>query len=228
MKLNKTSLLALALAASISLAACGGTSDEVTATPSPAPTATPEASTPEDSTGETEDGDMGVAEVAEPDSELSALVDSIYEAYPVELMMMQTTAIDLADESWLTYNTGLTTEQAALVDAGVKSESLTGSQAYSLVLLRVKDAADAQTVADAMLENIDPAKWVCVMADQQRVVTFDDKVLFVMASSELTDVNAFIDALPEALGIEYTYDKTAEVEAGDAVAPDMNAPVVAG
>lgn len=225
MKLNKTSLLALALAASISLAACGAPdSEESTATP--APTATPEASPPEDSSEST--GDMGVAEVAEPDSELSALVDSIYEAYPVELMMMQTTAIDLDDESWLTYNTGLTAEQAELVDAGVKSESLTGSQAYSLVLLRVKDAADAQTVADAMLENIDPAKWVCVMADQQRVVTFDDKVLFVMASSELTDVNALIDALPEALGIEYTYDKTAEVEAGDAVAPDMDAPVVAG
>ena len=225
MKLNKTSLLALALAASISLAACGAPASEES-TDTPAPTATPEASTPEDSSEST--GDMGVAEVAEPDSELSALVDSIYEAYPVELMMMQTTAIDLDDESWLTYNTGLTAEQAELVDAGVKSESLTGSQAYSLVLLRVKDAADAQTVADAMLENIDPAKWVCVMADQQRVVTFDDTVLFVMASSELTDVNALIDALPEALGIEYTYDKTAEVEAGDAVAPDMDAPVVAG
>lgn len=225
MKLNKTSLLALALAASISLAACGAPASEES-TDTPAPTATPEASTPEDSSEST--GDMGVAEVAEPDSELSALVDSIYEAYPVELMMMQTTAIDLDDESWLTYNTGLTAEQAELVDAGVKSESLTGSQAYSLVLLRVKDAADAQNVADAMLENIDPAKWVCVMADQQRVVTFDDKVLFVMASSELTDVNALIDALPEALGIEYTYDKTAEVEAGDAVAPDMDAPVVAG
>ena len=225
MKLNKTSLLALALAASISLAACGAPASEES-TDTPAPTATPEASTPEDSSEST--GDMGVAEVAEPDSELSALVDSIYEAYPVELMMMQTTAIDLDDESWLTYNTGLTAEQAELVDAGVKSESLTGSQAYSLVLLRVKDAADAPTVADAMLENIDPAKWVCVMADQQRVVTFDDKVLFVMASSELTDVNALIDALPEALGIEYTYDKTAEVEAGDAVAPDMDAPVVAG
>ena len=227
MKLNKTSLLALALAASISLAACGAPASEES---TPAPTATPEASTPEDSaegTGEA-GGDMGVAEVAEPDSELSALVDSIYETYPVELMMMQTTAIDLADESWLTYNTGLTAEQAALVDAGVKSESMTGSQAYSLVLLRLKDAADAQTVADAMLANIDPAKWVCVMADQERVAAFDDKVLFVMANSELTDVNALFDALPEALGIEYTYDQTAEIKADDSVAPDMNAPVVAG
>lgn len=220
--MTKTSLLALAMAAALSLAACGASSQSATATP--APTATPEASTAEDGVSD----DMGVAEVAEPDSELSAMVDNIYEAYPVELMMMQTTAIDLNDEAWLTYNTGLNAEQAALVDAGVKSESMTGSQAYTLVLLRVKDPADAQTIADAMLENMDPARWVCVMADKMRVATFDDKVLFVMTSSELTDIDALFDAVPGALGVEFSYDKSADVAADDAMVPseeEMNNPV---
>mgnify|MGYP001625161794 FL=1 len=221
--MTKTSLLALAMAAAISLAACGASSQSTTATP--APTATPETSTAEDG-AMTED--MGVAEVAEPDSELSAMVDSIYEAYPVELMMMQTTAIDLNDEVWLTYNTGLSAEEAALVDAGVKSESMTGSQAYTLVLLRVKDAADAQTVADTMLDKMDPARWVCVMADKMRVATFDDKVLFVMTDSELTDIDALFAAVPDALGVEFTYDKSADVAADDAMVPsqeEMNNPV---
>ena len=221
--MTKTSLLALAMAAALSLAACGASSQSTTATP--APTATPETSTAEDG-AMTED--MGVAEVAEPDSELSAMVDSIYEAYPVELMMMQTTAIDLDDEAWLTYNTGLSAEEAALVDAGVKSESMTGSQAYTLVLLRVKDAADAQTVADTMLEKMDPARWVCVMADKMRVATFDDKVLFVMTDSELTDIDALFAAVPDALGVEFTYDKSADVAADDAMVPsqeEMNNPV---
>ena len=221
--MTKTSLLALAMAAALSLAACGASSQSTTATP--APTATPETSTAEDG-AMTED--MGVAEVAEPDSELSAMVDSIYEAYPVELMMMQTTAIDLNDEAWLTYNTGLSAEEAALVDAGVKSESMTGSQAYTLVLLRVKDAADAQTVADTMLEKMDPARWVCVMADKMRVATFDDKVLFVMTDSELTDIDALFAAVPDALGVEFTYDKSADVAADDAMVPsqeEMNNPV---
>lgn len=220
--MTKTSLLALAMAAALSLAACGASSQSATATP--APTATPEASTAEDGVSD----DMGVAEVAEPDSELSAMVDSVYEAYPVELMMMQTTAIDLNDEAWLNYNTGLNAEQAALVDAGVKSESMTGSQAYTLVLLRVKDPADAQTIADAMLENMDPARWVCVMADKMRVATFDDKVLFVMTSSELTDIDALFDAVPGALGVEFSYDKSADVAADDAMVPseeEMNNPV---
>lgn len=220
--LTKTSLLALAMAAAVSLAACGASSQSATATP--APTATPEVSTAEDGVSD----DMGVAEVAEPDSELSAMVDSIYEAYPVELMMMQTTAIDLNDEAWLTYNTGLDAEQAALVDAGVKSESMTGSQAYTLVLLRVKDPTDAQTVADTMLEKMDPARWVCVMADKMRVATFDDKVLFVMTSSELTDIDALFDAVPGALGVEFTYDKSADVAAADSMVPseeEINNPV---
>lgn len=220
--MTKTSLLALAMAAALSLAACGASSQSTTATP--APTATPETSTAEDGVSD----DMGVAEVAEPDSELSAMVDSIYEAYPVELMMMQTTAIDLKDETWLTYNTGLSAEEAALVDAGVKSESMTGSQAYTLVLLRVKDAADAQTVADTMLEKMDPARWVCVMADKMRVATFDDKVLFVMTDSELTDIDALFAAVPDALGVEFTYDKSADVAADDAMVPsqeEMNNPV---
>lgn len=220
--MTKTSLLALAMAAALSLAACGASSQSTTATP--APTATPETSTAEDGVSD----DMGVAEVAEPDSELSAMVDSIYEAYPVELMMMQTTAIDLDDEAWLTYNTGLSAEEAALVDAGVKSESMTGSQAYTLVLLRVKNAADAQTVADAMLEKMDPARWVCVMADKMRVATFDDKVLFVMTDSELTDIDALFAAVPDALGVEFTYDKSAEMAADDAMVPsqeEMNNPV---
>lgn len=220
--MTKTSLLALAMAAALSLAACGASSQSTTATP--APTATPETSTAEDGVSD----DMGVAEVAEPDSELSAMVDSIYEAYPVELMMMQTTAIDLKDETWLTYNTGLSAEEAALVDAGVKSESMTGSQAYTLVLLRVKDAADAQTVADTMLDKMDPARWVCVMADKMRVATFDDKVLFVMTDSELTDIDALFAAVPDALGVEFTYDKSADVAADDAMVPsqeEMNNPV---
>ena len=214
-----------ALALTLALLAGCGRTDAPQATPTPAPTMTPlpddilnQPATPPEDEG-TPEGSAPQTE-AEPDAELAALVDSIYEVYPVEIMMPQTRAIDLAEESWLKYNAGLTLDQGALVDAGVLSESLTGSQAYSLVLLRLKDAADAPAIAEAMLENIDPAKWVCVVADVQRVVAFDDKVLYVMANRELADVNALVDALPEALGVSYTLDERVEAEepaAGDLV-----------
>lgn len=212
----KKALICLSLAAALALIACGGNDTATEATPTPLPDdvmnqpATPEGD------GEVDPGmemtpETGTEVTA--DAELSGMVDQIYEAYPVELMMMTTSAVDLSDESWLTYNTGLTAEQGALVDAGVLSESMTGSQAYSMVLLQVKDEADAQTIADAVLNNVQMNKWVCTMADKARVVTFGDKVLFVMSNSELADVDALIDAVPDALGVTFDYDqsKTAEM-----------------
>ena len=44
----------------------------------------------------------------------------------------------------------------------------------------------------------------------QRVVAFDDKVLYVMANTELVDVDALVDALPDALGVSYTLDERSE------------------
>lgn len=208
--------VSLGLAAALALTACSNSKETAEATPTPLP---------EDILNDPVASDDGVASdpgmevtpesgvALTPDAELSGMVDKIYEAYPVELMMLTTNAVDLNDASWCTYHTGLTADQAALVDAAVYSESLTGSQAYSLVLLRVKDEANAQTIADAVLDNVQMNKWVCVMADKARVATFGDKVLFVMTNSELTDVDALMDAVPGALGVtfDHTNSKDAEI-----------------
>lgn len=208
--------VSLGLAAALALTACSNSKETAEATPTPLP---------EDILNDPVASDDGVASdpgmevtpesgvALTPDAELSGMVDKIYEAYPVELMMLTTNAVDLNDASWCTYHTGLTADQAALVDAAVYSESLTGSQAYSLVLLRVKDEANAQTIADAVLDNVQMNKWVCVMADKAQVATFGDKVLFVMTNSELTDVDALMDAVPGAMGVtfDYTNSKDAEI-----------------
>lgn len=211
----KKALICLSLLAAMALTACGGAKDSIEATPTPLPDDVMNQPATPDGDGEV-DSDMEMtpetgAELT-ADAELSGMVDKIYEAYPVELMMMTTSAVDLSDESWLTYNTGLTAEQGALVDAGVLSESMTGSQAYSLVLLRVKDEADTQTIADAVLDNVQMNKWVCTMADKARVATFGDKVLFVMSNSELTDADALMAAVPDALGVTFDYENSKDAE----------------
>lgn len=211
----KKTLICLSLLAAMALTACGGAKDSIEATPTPLPDDVMNQPATPDGDGEV-DSDMEMtpetgAELT-ADAELSGMVDKIYEAYPVELMMMTTSAVDLSDESWLTYNTGLTAEQGALVDAGVLSESMTGSQAYSLVLLRVKDEADAQTIADAVLDNVQMNKWVCTMADKARVATFGDKVLFVMSNSELADADALMAAVPDALGVTFDYENSKDAE----------------
>lgn len=211
----KKAWIFLSLLAALALTACGSAKEPAEATPTPLPDDV--MSQPATPDGGTSDSDMAVTpetgEELTADAELSEMVDKLYTAYPVELMMMTTSAVDLTDESWCTYNTGLSPEQAAKVDAGVLSESMTGSQAYSLVLLRVKDEADAQTIADAVLNNVQMNKWVCVMADKARVATFGDKVLFVMSNSELADVDALMAAAPEALGVTFDYENSKDAEA---------------
>ena len=46
------------------------------------------------------------------------------------------------------------------------------------------------------------------MADKARVAAFGDKVLFVMSSSELTDADALMDAVPGALGVTFDYENS--------------------
>ena len=98
----------------------------------------------------------------------------------VELPLM-TMPLDLTDLDGLTYNTGLTSADK-LSEVAI-SEPMMG-QPYSLVLVRVKDAADAEAVAKEMLEKIDNRKWVCMEADTEIAAYYGDVAMFFMVSSD--------------------------------------------
>ncbi|MBR5536979.1 MAG: hypothetical protein IKU58_03670 [Clostridia bacterium] len=112
---------------------------------------------------------------------LTAIVDKIYEKkmpeFPVGPM-----ELDLADGETLMYMAGIS--DASLVKEVLVSEAMMGSQAYSMVLARVNDAAKAEEVANMMLENINPRKWICVGADDIDAAIYGDLVLFVMIDSQ--------------------------------------------
>ena len=220
--------LTAALLAALALTACGNKTTEATPTPTPdldAPATTPEEGMeidPEFSVDPEEPAQ------AEPDAELSDMADAIYKIQPVELMGMETTAIDLTDETWYGYLAGLTANNVGKVDAAVISEPMTGSQAYSLVLLRLRDKADAREIADSMEENISMRKWVCVEADKARVVSFDDKLLYVMADSELVDADLVADAAAKAFGATFDVDDSLVNEDESELPPELlTAPAVA-
>ena len=222
--------LTAALLAALALTACGNKPAEAPTPGIDAPATMPEEGMeidPEFSVDPETDENAQPA----PDAELSGLIDSIYAVHPVDVMMLETTAVDLTDADWYPYQTGLDADQATKVDAAVLSEPGVGSQAYSMVLVRVKDKADTQEIADAMLDGINMRKWVCVAANKARVVTFDDKVLFVMADSELVNVDALIDDAATALNVTFAYDMSKEsTEDSDIDLPDelLSAPAVAG
>lgn len=223
----KKLLFATALLTSLLLSACGSQkadsndlANQPAARPEEGAELDPEFSVDGEDTGETAE--------PQPDAELSGMVDAIYQLQPVEAMGIETVAVDLTDESWYGYLAGLTADNVGKVDAAVVSEPMTGSQAYSLVLLRLKDKADAREIADSMEENISMRKWVCVEADKARVVSFDDKLLYVMADSELVDVDQLADAAAKAFNATFVVDDSLVNEDESDLPPELlSAPAVA-
>lgn len=118
------------------------------------------------------------------DGPLEALVERIYEEKDPGIGVGEI-EIDLADAEAVQMFTGLS--DASAVEEVAVSEALIGSQAYSLVLVRVADVKDARSVAEAMRDGIDPWKWICVGADDVQVVASGDVVMLIMVSSELSD-----------------------------------------
>ena len=127
--------------------------------------------------GKTDDAPKG-ADLSGESAE--ALVNKIYESKMPEFALM-TMPVDLADAEMVAWQTGVS--DPALLKEAVISESMMGSQAYSMVMVRVNDATKAEEVAQMMLDNIDPRKWICVAADDIDAAIYGDLVLFVMIDS---------------------------------------------
>lgn len=211
--------LALTLAVLLALSAltaCGGKKDDTDKTPDQTVTDTPETGAPDTDTPDAPDADpdepaarpdeepgtdddFGAddgADAVEPDDALSDIVDAIYEKADPGYAL-GTVGVDLTDEYLLSYYTGLT--DGSVLTAAVASEPMISSQAFSLVVARVADGQDAKSVAKDMLAGVDPAKWICVSADDMTAAVSGDIVLLVMVNEYDGDIasadfaNAFVD-----------------------------------
>ena len=202
-----TKLFALILAAALMLVfvSCGNTGNEQT-TGGPAKTEGTESTTASEatseeaeSTGETTAPEQttGPADTEEEPDELSGLIEDIYEIQPTGFMVI-TEELSLDDPEMLKMQTGIS--DGSQVDKIYMSEGMRAT-AYSLILVRVKDEADAEDIANEMLDGVDPNKWICVGADDIRVGVSGDIVMLVMAKSSY-DVTAddILDAFRTVCG----------------------------
>ena len=140
------------------------------------------------------------------DHGLSSMIKEIYKVKNPGLMVADI-PVDLSNSDSVKYYTGLS--DASKIKEAVASEAMIGSQAYSLVLVQLNDEKDAETVADEMLKGIDTRKWICVEADDLRVVGHDDVIMLFMVSSALKEnvtskqmVDAFKEVCDGELDIE--------------------------
>ena len=135
--------------------------------------------------------------------ELEAAVNAIYEKHPMPFMTGSIPAEMINADSYK-YYTGLDNNEG--VNAVVVSESMMGSQAYSLVLLSVAEDNDAEAIATMMINGIDQRKWMCVEADLIRTVVSGNTVMLVMIDSSMDiAIDPFVDAFKEVVG-EITFE----------------------
>ena len=166
----------LALSLVLSLAACGGNKKEETEAPA-----------------------LSV------EGTMEELLNKTIEQRPVEFMG-GVIPVDLTDSSedglWaLKSYTGL--EDAAKITEAAAFEPMMGSMAFSMVLVRVADAADSKTVAESMKSGIDTRKWICVEADDLKVAGFGDVVMLIMVNSDSgMTAQSFVDAFSKVAGFE--------------------------
>ena len=162
---------------------------------------------------DTEDEVVNDEEVAGPTDvnadELTKFVDELYEGNENLFPSLMTQAIDISDVESVKYMSGLSSVDN--IESMVVSEPLMSSQAYSLVLVKVKSGADADAIAKEMSENIDMRKWICVSAEVLYATSTEDLAFLVMSSEEMAKpvYDAFKKKV-ENIGEEYTQKEVIE------------------
>lgn len=111
--------------------------------------------------------------------DLKNMINTIYNELGDTLPALDFQNIDSSTESFK-YYTGLS--DSSNVEFFVVSEPLMNAQAYSLVVLKVKDTSKIETMKQEMYNNINMAKWLCVSAEKLYITNSDDIIFMVMAS----------------------------------------------
>ena len=148
-------------------------------------------------------GNKAAVEKAPLEGTMEENAMKVMEIAPVEFMG-GTIPVDLTDTSedgkWaVNYFTGLN-DASKITDVAVY-ESMMGSQAFSLVLVQVNDAAEAESVAREMKEKINPRKWICVEANDIKAAGCGDVVMFIMLDTQLgKTAQSFVDAFEKVCG----------------------------
>lgn len=177
-------ILLLTILLTILVACSNGSTPSNVTQPSqqPATESSSENTVPSESTGVPSATDSGSSSADErtPQSIIQSIYQTVQPAFQVE-----TYSVDLSDKDAVKYYTGLESGED-LEDVAV-SEPLMSAQAYSLVVVRVKEGVDARAIADRMKQGVDPIKWVCVSADVVEVSSNDRDVMLFMADSALLE-----------------------------------------
>ena len=110
---------------------------------------------------------------------LSDLMTKIYQDIPEEEFPMMLENIEVTKENVENY---LGSKEIEFKEA-LASESMTGSIAYSVVLVRAKEGADIEKLKQQIKENVNPRKWICVGVENVVVENKGDLIIVILSDN---------------------------------------------
>ena len=112
---------------------------------------------------------------------LEELMTKMYAGIPEENLPMMLGNIPVDSENVEGF---LGTTEVSYKEA-VASESMVGSIAHSVVLVRLNDAKDANEAVQKIKDSVNPRKWICVEASNVVVKSKGDLVILIMSNETL-------------------------------------------
>ena len=100
------------------------------------------------------------------EGKLEDIMEKLYAEVPEDNRPMGLTNMEINDENIESF---IGTDDVDYVEA-IASESMVGSIAHSVVLLRVKDVSKVEEYKKEILEDVNPRKWVCVGVEKEEVI----------------------------------------------------------
>lgn len=109
---------------------------------------------------------------------LTDIMEKLYDGIKEDEMPMAVENIELTDDNFEYY----TFTKDIKYKEAIASESMTGSIAHSVVLIRLEKAADAEEIKNEIQKNADPRKWICVEAENVYVLSKGDLIALIMSN----------------------------------------------
>ena len=125
--------------------------------------------------------DSGSTSTIKTGSDMKKAFKKIYSDLKDDLPSLETSSISVSDKDMVKAFTGLSSNDD--IEVLVVSEPLMNAQAYSALMVKVKDGKNVEKVKQEMLDNMDMRKWVCVSASKL-YITNNGNVIFAIMSSD--------------------------------------------
>lgn len=113
---------------------------------------------------------------------LEDIMTKVYQTVPEEKTPMGLTNMEVNDENIEMF---LGTKDIEYEEV-LASESMVGSIAHSVILVRTKDNADVEKIKTTISENINPRKWICVGVEKEDVIIKNkgDLIIVIVVEDE--------------------------------------------